>query len=40
MKKKPVKDTIGEEVTPEEEKLFISLRAATWREFAGQETVK
>jgi Holliday junction DNA helicase RuvB len=33
-------DIIGEEVSPEEEKLFISLRAATWREFAGQETVK
>ena len=40
MKKKPVKDIIGEEVTPEEEKLFISLRASSWREFAGQETVK
>jgi Holliday junction DNA helicase RuvB len=40
MKKKPVKDIIGEEISPEEEKLFISLRAATWREFAGQATVK
>jgi len=40
MKKKPVADIIGEEASPEEEKLFISLRAATWREFAGQETVK
>jgi Holliday junction DNA helicase RuvB len=40
MKTKPVKDIIGEEVTPEEEKLFISLRAGSWREFAGQETVK
>ncbi len=40
MKKKPVKDIIGEEVSPEEEKLFISLRAATWREFAGQAQVK
>jgi Holliday junction DNA helicase RuvB len=40
MKKKPVKDIIGEQVSPEEEKLFISLRAATWGEFAGQETVK
>lgn len=40
MKKKPVKDIIGEEVSPEEEKLFVSLRAATWREFAGQATVK
>jgi Holliday junction DNA helicase RuvB len=40
MKKKPVKDIIGEDITPEEEKLFISLRASSWREFAGQETVK
>jgi Holliday junction DNA helicase RuvB len=40
MKQKPVKDIIGEAPSPEEEKLFISLRAATWREFAGQETVK
>jgi Holliday junction DNA helicase RuvB len=37
---KPIKDIIGEEVSPEEEKLFVSLRAATWREFAGQATVK
>ncbi len=34
------KNIIGEEISPEEEKLFISLRASTWREFAGQETVK
>lgn len=34
------KDIIGEEVSPEEEKLFISLRANSWREFAGQKTVK
>lgn len=40
MKKKFIKDIIGEEISPEEEKLFISLRASTWREFAGQETVK
>jgi len=39
-KKIITKDIIGEEVTPEEEKLFISLRAGSWREFAGQETVK
>ncbi len=35
-----MKDIAGEQVSPEEEKLFISLRANTWREFAGQETVK
>jgi holliday junction DNA helicase RuvB len=41
MKQKIVKkDIIGEEVSPEEEKLFTSLRAATWREFAGQAQVK
>lgn len=34
------KNSIGETVTPEEEKLFISLRADSWRDFAGQETVK
>jgi Holliday junction DNA helicase RuvB len=27
-------------VTPEEQHLFISLRASSWPEFAGQETVK
>ena len=27
-------------VTPEEQSLFVSLRAATWPEFAGQENVK
>lgn len=41
MKQKPIKkDIIGEVVSPEEEKLFVSLRASSWREFAGQETVK
>lgn len=40
MKRKPVKDIIGEEVSPEEEKLFVSLRAGTWKEFAGQAAVK
>lgn len=40
MKKKLVKDIIGQEVSPEEEKLFISLRASSWREFAGQSSVK
>lgn len=29
-----------EEVTPEEEKLFTSLRASSWSEFCGQENVK
>jgi Holliday junction DNA helicase RuvB len=28
------------EVTPEEDKLFISLRAGSWDEFLGQETIK
>lgn len=27
-------------VTPEEQNLFVSLRASTWNEFEGQETVK
>jgi len=39
-KKINTKDIIGEEISPEEEKLFISLRASTWREFAGQAQVK
>lgn len=35
------KITIQEEVvTPEEQSLFVSLRAKTWPEFAGQEVVK
>ncbi len=34
------KNSIGETITPEEEKLFISLRADSWQDFAGQETVK
>src|SRR5258706_3104160 len=42
MKKKTekVKDILGIEASPEKEKLFVSLRAANWREFAGQEAVK
>lgn len=32
--------TTNEVVTPDEQKLFTSLRAATWPEFAGQENVK
>jgi len=39
-KTKPVKDIIGEETTPEEEKLFVSLRADNWTDFAGQQQVK
>ena len=39
-KKIKEKDIIGEEVSPEEEKLFVSLRADTWRDFAGQIPVK
>jgi holliday junction DNA helicase RuvB len=34
------KDPTIEEVTPEEEKLFTSLRAGSWNEFHGQENVK
>lgn len=37
---KKVKTVTTEKPTPEEEKLFTSLRAASWDEFAGQETVK
>ncbi len=42
MKQKKIKkkDVIGEELSPEEEKLFVSLRASTWRDFAGQAPVK
>ena len=39
-KKVKEKDILGEETSPEEEKLFVSLRAATWSEFAGQKAVK
>ncbi len=31
---------IKEEVTPEEERLFISLRASSWNEFEGQAQIK
>jgi len=42
MKKiKPEKtDRILESVTPEEQKLFVSLRAADWENFCGQKAVK
>ena len=39
-KKIKAKDVIGEDISPEEEKLFVSLRAQSWREFAGQPAVK
>lgn len=38
MKKPLTKAT--EPLTPEEQKLFVSLRASSWSEFAGQENVK
>lgn len=38
---KKVKNDVGTvEATPEEERLFTSLRAKTWSEFAGQPSVK
>ncbi len=37
---KVTKDPVTESPTPEEEHLFTSLRAQTWSEFAGQESVK
>jgi Holliday junction DNA helicase RuvB len=40
-KKIPVlKDPIQETTSPEEERLFISLRASSWSEFQGQEPIK
>ena len=39
-KKIKEKDIIGEDISPEEEKLFVSLRAQSWREFAGQPAVR
>lgn len=40
MTKVKQKDTVAETVSPEEEKLFVSLRASSWNEFVGQETIK
>ena len=37
---KKTKNITTQTPTPEEEKLFTSLRAASWAEFAGQEGVK
>ena len=39
-KKITEKNVIGEQISPEEEKLFVSLRASSWHEFAGQPAVK
>jgi Holliday junction DNA helicase RuvB len=39
-KTKPAELTIKETATPEEQKLLVSLRASSWDEFEGQETVK
>ena len=36
----PTENILETKVTPEEQSLFVSLRAATWPEFAGQENVK
>ncbi len=33
-------DAIQEKATPEEERLFVSLRASSWNEFQGQDAVK
>lgn len=35
-----MKKIVEEKVTPEEEKLFVSLRASSWNEFVGQTAVK
>lgn len=40
MKKPPAENILETKVTPEEQSLFVSLRASTWPEFAGQENVK
>ncbi|MFZ5535538.1 MAG: Holliday junction branch migration DNA helicase RuvB [Patescibacteria group bacterium] len=36
----PIEHILETTVTPEEQNLLVSLRAATWPEFAGQENVK
>lgn len=38
--KKPPLTKAAAPLTPEEQKLFVSLRASSWDEFAGQENVK
>jgi Holliday junction DNA helicase RuvB len=40
MKKRKEKTEAANNVTPEEERLFVSLRAQTWNEFQGQKGVK
>lgn len=37
---KPTESILETKVTPEEQRLFVSLRAGSWPEFAGQEHVK
>ncbi len=37
---KAAENILETKVTPEEQSLFVSLRASTWPEFAGQENVK
>ena len=37
---KKTDDIVEAAPTPEEEKLFTSLRASDWKEFHGQENVK
>jgi Holliday junction DNA helicase RuvB len=36
----PVENILETKITPEEQSLFVSLRASTWPEFAGQNQVK
>lgn len=40
MTKTPINQDLTETATPEEEKLFTSLRASDWKEFHGQDSVK
>ncbi len=40
IKNPKVKDPVAEQTSPDEEKLFVSLRAASWSEFVGQQTLK
>lgn len=39
-KDSPIEETIVQTITPEEETLFTSLRAQTWKDFSGQVQVK
>jgi holliday junction DNA helicase RuvB len=40
MSKKPAKKSASENINPEEEALFASLRVKEWKEFHGQDSVK